>query len=121
MSEIRTGPEFRAAMRRRLAAIRRAAREGVEDVTRAMADEARRLCPKGTGELADTVAARPIEARGDVLLGLVEAGGGLDSPHVASVEYGNFHMVARPFLRPAFRRVADTARATIARRIADRT
>jgi HK97 gp10 family phage protein len=114
---IRTISEFRAAMARVEARVRKAAVAGLVEATRFIADQVRDATPKDTGELADTVEATRVEVEGDRLTAEVVVGEGLDSPHVASEEYGNAHQVARPFIRPAFRQAKPHAREIVARHL----
>jgi HK97 gp10 family phage protein len=119
MAVIRSASEFRAAMKRREDAVLKAGITGLAEATRHIAEEVRELAPKDTGELADTIQPSPVVVSGDRISAEVVIGAGLDSPHVASVEYGNVNQAANPFIRPGFRRARDGAREIIADHLTD--
>ena len=90
------GMEGISAMLARLeeSELRGAAYTGAQAGLEAICMEARMLCPKDTGALADSIAVRMTDDGGEVYAG---------APYAVQVEMGTGERRAQPFLFPAMR------------------
>ena len=77
-------------------------------IRREMAENAKALCPVGSGELKGSIAPQVMGPSGSVAAG---------AGHAAYVELGTWKKEARPFLLPAFAMTKEKAAEEIAREI----
>lgn len=90
------------------AAIAAGAASTVERLCMETAENAKALCPVGSGELKGSIAPQVMGPSGSVAAG---------AGHAAYVELGTWKKEARPFLLPAFAMTKEKAAEEIAREI----
>jgi len=91
-------------------ATRNAVHEALEESAHIVARLARALCPKDTGELADSIEVAESKFKDGGFLVIAQGPGNYDDFYATFVELGTHKTKAQPFLRPALYNGRNLAR-----------
>jgi HK97 gp10 family phage protein len=94
-------------------------KQAIRAGAKVMAKEVKANAPEDTGRLKRSIKLRAGKRKKGVISINVVVSGGHDTPFVTSVEYGNEHTVAHPFIRPAFNSTVEPVGELIVRQVKD--